>query len=358
MPICNRYDLTNSITGKQIRRQTQKANLEDKPKVWSLGQQNVKLVSTIVKIKKVTHITSLSQGKFLHPRYWPTWMVFGIAQIVVLLPYGIQIKIGAGLGKLAYLVAKQRRHIAKVNLELCFPKLDHLEQTTLLKRTFRSTGIGLIETINSWLGNPSQMRDRFEINGLAHFEDALASNKGVLLLGMHSSTLDLCGSVLSSYVGFDIMYRSNKNELIEAIMTRSREKNFPRAIQRDDLRTVLKNLKKGHAVWYGPDQDYGRKHSVFAPFFGVDTASITATARIARISGAKVISFTHYRSQNDEKYIINLTAPLEDYPTGNEIEDASRINKLIEAAILHAPDQYWWIHRRFKTRPEGEDRPY
>lgn len=285
-------------------------------------------------------------------------MVFGIAQLIVLLPYGFQIKIGAGLGKLAYLLAKQRRHIAKVNLGLCFPKLDELQQTELLKRTFRSTGIGLIETINSWLGSPLKMRDRFEINGLEHFRDALASHRGVLLLGMHSSTLDLCGAVLSSYIGFDVMYRRNKNELIEAIMTKSREKNFPSAIRRDDMRAVLKSLKQGHAVWYGPDQDYGRKHSVFAPFFNIETASITATARIARISGAKVISFTHYRSKDDKKYVIHLTAPFENYPTDNEVHDATRVNSLIEAAILKAPDQYWWIHRRFKTRPEGEKRPY
>jgi len=306
----------------------------------------------------VNNITSLSQGKFLHPRHWPTWVVFGIAYLIVLLPYRVQIKIGAGLGKLGYIFAKQRRHIAKVNLALCFPRLDVPQQGELLKCTFRSTGIGLIETINSWLGNPIKMRDRFEINGLQHFTDALESNKGVLLLGMHSSTLDLCGAVLSGYAGFDVMYRRNKNELIEAIMTKSREKNFPSAIQRDDLRAVLKSLKQGHAVWYGPDQDYGKKHSVFAPFFDIETASITATARIARISGAKVISFTHYRSKDDSKYIINLTPPLEDYPSDNEVKDATRINSLIEAAILKAPDQYWWIHRRFKTRPEGEERPY
>ena len=150
----------------------------------------------------------------------------------------------------------------------------------------------------------------------------------------------------------------NKNELLEAIMTRGREKNFPLAIQRDDIRSVLKSLKKGHAVWYGPDQDYGRKHSIFAPFFGNDTATIKATARIARISGSPIIVFMHRRSEDDQRYIIDLSEPLEGFPTENELADATLINSLIERAIEKAPEQYWWVHRRFKTRPEGESRPY
>ncbi|MFT7684723.1 MAG: KDO2-lipid IV(A) lauroyltransferase [Candidatus Azotimanducaceae bacterium] len=285
-------------------------------------------------------------------------MAFGLAALIVQLPFQVQIKVGAGIGKLAYLFASKRKHIAKVNLELCFPELSGQEIRALLKKTFRSTGIGLIETANSWLREPSDFEDKFEIIGLSHLENAMASNKGVLLVGMHSSTLDLCGAVLSSHVGFDVMYRRNKNLLIESIMTESRKKNYPSAIKRDDIRAVLKNLKKGHAVWYGPDQDYGRKHSVFVPFFNIETATIKATARFARISGAQVICFTHYRQDNDKGYVIELSEALENYPSGDEIVDATRINSLLEAAIVKAPDQYWWIHRRFKTRPLGESRPY
>lgn len=302
--------------------------------------------------------TSVFRIVFLHPKYWLTWLAFVLAAAIVRLPYQIQIRIGAGLGRLAYTFAAKRKHIAKVNLQLCFPDFSEQEVTSLLEKTFRSTGIGLIETANSWLKKTSSFEDNFEIIGLEHLKGAMANNAGVLLVGMHSSTLDLCGAVLSNHVGFDVMYRRNKNLLIESIMTKSREKNYPNAIQRDDIRTVLKNLKKGHAVWYGPDQDYGRKHSVFVPFFNIETATITATARFARISGAQVISFTHYRRDDDSGYVIELSKPLENYPSGDEILDATRINALIEKAILKAPDQYWWIHRRFKTRPIGEERPY
>lgn len=301
---------------------------------------------------------SIFQPMYLWPKYWPTWIVFGLAAVIVQLPFVVQIKIGTGLGKLAYLFASQRKHIAKVNLELCFPHLKEQEIKALLKKTFRSTGIGLIETANSWLRKPSDFTDKFEIIGLDNLKTAMAKKQGVLLLGMHSSTLDLCGAVLSNHIGFDVMYRRNKNLLIEAIMTESRQRNFPSAIQRDDIRTVLKNLKNGHAVWYGPDQDYGRKHSVFAPFFNIETATIKATARFARISGAEVICFTHYRRPDDKSYVIELSPVLENYPSDDEIVNATRINALIEHAIVKAPDQYWWIHRRFKTRPIGEQRPY
>ncbi|MBP17378.1 MAG: lipid A biosynthesis acyltransferase [Gammaproteobacteria bacterium] len=296
--------------------------------------------------------------KFIHPKFWPTWLVYGCMIFVTHLPHKIQINIGAFLGKLGYLLARKRRHIAEVNISLCFPSLTDQQQNDLVRQICRSSGIGLVETANSWIRDPMQLRHRVTVKGLNHLQNAIDQGRGVLLVGMHFSTLDLCGAVLSSYIGFDVMYRSNKNELLEAIMTRGREKNFPSALERDDIRGVLKSLKKGHAVWYGPDQDYGRKHSVFAPFFGVEAATITATARFAKISNSPVIFFSHYRTGDDNQYIIELSEVLQDFPSGNEVADATLINSQIEKAINTAPEQYWWIHRRFKTRPEGEARPY
>lgn len=296
--------------------------------------------------------------EFLHPRYWPTWLVFGVMWLVTRLPHGWQIRFGTLLGKLGFLLARRRRHIARVNLQLCFPDLSPSRQQQLLKQVFRSTGIGLVETAIAWFRDPRDFESIVTINGLEHLERAQARGKGVILLGMHLSTLDFCGAVLATRFKFDVMYRPNKNKLLEAIMTRSREKNFPRAIHRHDIRGVVRSLRAGEVVWYGPDQDYGKKHSVFAPFFGIDTATITATARIAKISGSPVIPFTHFRSSDDRHYEINLDPPLADYPEGDDVRDATRVNRLIETAILQAPDQYWWLHRRFKTRPEGEERPY
>lgn len=279
-------------------------------------------------------------------------------KVITFLPYPVQIRIGASIGALAHLLARKRRHITEVNIDLCFPSWSALRRAGLVRDTFRSSGIGLIETANSWISNPKRFSNRFNIEGLDNLQKALDGGKGVLLLGMHFSTLDLCGAVLSSYIGFDVMYRRNKNKLLEAIMTRGRIRNFPNAIARDDVRRLLKNLKTGHAVWYGPDQDYGRRHSLFAPFFGIETATIKATARIAKISGSPVIIFTHRRTSDDQGYVLNLSEPLAHFPSDDELADATLINSLIEKAIESAPEQYWWVHRRFKTRPPGESRPY
>ncbi|MEX2489377.1 MAG: LpxL/LpxP family Kdo(2)-lipid IV(A) lauroyl/palmitoleoyl acyltransferase [Pseudomonadales bacterium] len=297
-------------------------------------------------------------AEFLQPRYWPTWLVFGVMWLVTRLPHPWQVRFGAMIGRAAFLVARSRRHIAAVNLQLCFPELSRSRQQQLLKQVFRSTGIGLVETAIAWFRDPRDFLDIVEINGLEHLEQAAAEGRGVILLGAHLSTLDFCGAVLGTRFKFDVMYRPNKNRLLETIMTQSREKNFPRAIHRHDIRGVIRSLKAGDVVWYGPDQDYGRKHSVFAPFFGIETATITATARIAKISSSPVIPFTHYRCADGRSYEINLGPPLQNFPTGDDVEDATIINRLMEEAVLPAPEQYWWLHRRFKTRPDGEERPY
>lgn len=214
-----------------------------------------------------------------------------------------------------------------------------------------------METSFSWSGRIADLENRIDISGLNHLQAAFSRGKGVMLLGMHFSTLDLCGAALAQKIPFDVMYRRNKDVLLEAVMRAGRTRNFPSAIERSDVRSVIKALKAGRVVWYGPDQDYGRKHSVFAPFFGINTASIKATARIAAITGAAVIVFQHRRTE-DNRYVITLSEPLVNFPSGQEVADAARVNQLVEDAVRQAPAQYWWLHRRFKTRPEGEARPY
>ena len=278
--------------------------------------------------------------------------------VVVYLPHSWRIWCGSLLGKLAYYLASYRRHIVDINLSICFPGLSTAARKKLNKNVFRSAGISIIETGLVWLRSPQIVSNLVEIQGLEYLEKALEQKKGVVLVGMHFSTLDFCGAILADYCKFDVMYRSNKNPLIEAIMTRGRIQNFSDAIERRDIRSVLKSLKRGNAVWYGPDQDYGRAHSVFVPFFGYPTATISATSRIADISKSPVIILTHYRLKDDKHYQICLSKPLKNFPSGDLVLDASRINEEIEKAIQRAPEQYWWLHRRFKTPPKGANRPY
>jgi Kdo2-lipid IVA lauroyltransferase/acyltransferase len=302
----------------------------------------------------VRKLPSLLQPRFFHPRYWLTWVGFGLAALLTTLPHRLQIGIGAGTGALAYRFARRRRHIVATNIRLCFPELDAQQQEQLVRRHLRSVGISLVETARVWIWNPAALRQRCTVHGLEHLQQAVAGGKGVLLLGMHLSTLDFCGAALGSYIDVDVMYRPNENPMLETVMTRGRMKNFPRAIEREDIRGVLHSLKQGNIVWYGADQDYGRRHSVFVPFFGVQAATITATARFARITGAAVVVLTHYRRADDNHYDIYLTPALEDFPSGDAVKDAARVSQLVEASVRPHPEQYWWVHHRFKTRPEGE----
>lgn len=302
--------------------------------------------------------TSLLQREFLKPNYWALWLGIGLVRLVCLLPLRARWKIGEALGLMGYRLARKRRHIVKTNLALCFPNLGEDERAVLAVDNFRSSGISIIETAVAWFENPAKFVDLVDIKGLEHLQAAIDQGNGVILLGAHLSTLDFCGAILGHHQPFDVMYRRNKNKLLEAVMTRGRQRNFASAIERTDIRQVIRRLKRGAVVWYGPDQDYGRKHSIFVPFFGQSAATITATARIAQITSAAVVPFSHYRDIQTGRYRIVLGQALDNYPSGDDEMDCIRINTVIERAIEKSPEQYWWVHRRFKTTPNGEPRPY
>ncbi len=301
---------------------------------------------------------TLLQPALLHPKYWLHWFGIGLAYLVCLLPLKARWWFGSLLGRAGFYLARRRRHIVSTNIRLCFPSLSEAQQNQLVHDNFISSGISLIETALVWFRDPKQFLELVDITGLEHLRAAKAEGNGVLMIGMHLSTLDFCGAALACHENFDVMYRRNKNPLLETIMTFGRKRTFLSAIERSDVRSVIRRLREGAVVWYGPDQDYGRKVSVFAPFFGIEAATITATSRIARMTGASVLVFTHYRDVKSGRYRVELSEPLKDFPSGSEQADCTHINHIVEQAILEAPEQYWWLHRRFKTRPPGESRPY
>ena len=302
---------------------------------------------------------SNSNPRFLSPRYWPTWFGLMSMWVAAHLPFALQIKLGQLLGLLSYYFARERRHICEVNLRLCFPELSNNELKTLQKKTFMSSGIGLIEIAIGWYRNPEDYRHRVTVSGLDNLEQAKARGKGVLLVGAHFATLELGGVLFTLFHELDITYRPNKNPLFQAAMLKGRVRHFGHVFDRADVRGVMRSLKAGNIIWYAPDQDYGSKHSVFVPFFGTQAATITATSRFARVNDSAVLIYSHYRNVDNSGYHLDFGPMLENYPTENEEADAERINGLIEAAIRKQPDQYLWLHRRFKTQAAGNAaRPY
>lgn len=292
------------------------------------------------------------------PRYWPTWLGCAVLWCIVRLPFVLQLATGRLLGLLVYVFAAERRRIARINLELCFPQLTAGERRRLVARHFSALGIAVIEIALGWWGSERRLRRLVRIDGLEFLQDALQQGKGVLLLSAHFTTLEIGGRLLSLYAPFHVLYRPHKNPVIDHLMTRARTRLYEKAIERGDLHAMLASLRQNHAVWYAPDQDFGADNSLFVPFFGVPAATLTATARLARVSGARVVPFFPSRLPGARGYQLTLYPALEDFP-GESIEsDTARAVQLIEARIRKHPEQYVWVHRRFKTRPPGSQPVY
>ena len=261
---------------------------------------------------------------------------------------------GKCLGRLAYRVAGARRRITERNLAGCFPELDQNQILALAAGVFQAVTLGVLEVCIAWLNPKRDLRSRTKVHGADHFREAVAKGHGVVLLGAHFATLDVISSALADFGCIDVMYRRNKNPVLEWLQVRGRRHYFPGVIEREDTRAVLTALKAGRAVWYAADQDYGAKHSIFAPFFGIEAATITGTARIAALNNSPVVVLSHRRNYQERSWAITFSPAIERFPTGDDRADAIRINQLLEAEIRKHPEQYLWLHRRFKTRPPGE----
>lgn len=281
--------------------------------------------------------------------------MFGLLWLVAQLPYGLQLKIGAALGNLLYWLAKRKKHIARINIGLAFPDLSTQEQTKLLKANFRANGMSLIETGMAWWTNPKRLERLIHIEGLENIQKGLDQGKGVIMLGGHFTTLIICGRLLAMKMPFHIVIKKAHNELFEALMLHYRSQQYQGIIDTRELRSMLKALKNNEIVWYAPDQDFGpKREGVFAPFMGIQTRTISSTSRLAGKTGAAVVYIDFERMPGSQGYHFKLHPPLENYPSGDDVKDASQLNALIEHHVREVPEQYLWMHRRFKTRPKGE----
>jgi Kdo2-lipid IVA lauroyltransferase/acyltransferase len=292
------------------------------------------------------------------PRVWGWWLAVALAWLLVRLPLAWVIRLGERVGLTAYRCARARRHITDVNLALCFPDCSAPQRQRLARESFRHAGVSVMELLIAWLHPRRPVEQRFTVSGVEHLIGAQALGRGVVLLGGHFSCMDIVSRPVAARVQIDVMYRENKNPVLEWLQLRGRRHYFDAVIERDDTRSTLRRLRAGHTVWYAPDQDYGRRHSVFAPFFGVPAASITATARLARLNDSPVVFMSQFRDLDALTWELRFHPPLENFPSGDDVTDAARVNGIIEQAVREHPEQYLWAHRRFKTRPPGEPSPY
>ncbi|MEZ2686438.1 Kdo(2)-lipid IV(A) acyltransferase [Proteus vulgaris] len=292
---------------------------------------------------------------FLQPKYWLTWFGIGLLYILVLLPYPVIYWLGTRLGRFSKVFLKKRVQIAERNIELCFPQMPKSEREALVNKNFESVGMGLFETGMAWFWPEWRVKRWFKVSGLENISAIQEKGQGILLIGIHFLTLELGARIFGIYNPGIGVYRPNDNPVMDWLQTWGRLRSNKSMIDRKDVKGMIRSLKAGEIIWYAPDHDYGPRKSVFVPLFAVDkAATTTGTYILARTSKPALIPFTPKRLPEGKGYELIISPAVADFPVDNEENTAKAMNKVVEQEILRAPDQYMWLHRRFKTRPEGD----
>lgn len=296
-------------------------------------------------------------SRFYAPKYWGLQLVFVFLRLFVCLPYRWQMKIGALLGRLTYPFLKRRKHITLTNLKIAFPNKNEGELEYLCKKCFESIAISGVETMMAWFMSKKRFsKIQFDTHGMENFENAHDDpSVGALMLGSHFTCMEMIGRYIGEhYAPFYLVYQKHQNPVFESVMTSSREAYVTQCLQRKNVVSIVKALKKGGSVWYAPDQDFGAERSIFVPFFGKACATLVATSWLAQKTGAKVIPCYYTRKTDFSGYDIYVLPALDNFPSGDDYQDALRYHQILEKAIVDFPEQYLWQHRRYKTRPQGE----
>lgn len=292
------------------------------------------------------------QSRLWVPQHWPMWSGLALFWLCArFLTWPERRRLARGIAWVVFNVIRLRRRVVLVNLRLCFPEKSELEIRTLAFAHFEALAYGLFETTAGWW-EPVDQLPAHRVVGVEHLERALAAGKGVVLLTAHFTTLEICGVYLTARIPVGCLYREPNNPIVAVPMRRHRERVASIAVHFDDLKGLIRALRAGHAIWYAPDQGKRTSGSEILPFFGVPAITNTATAKIAKITGAAVVPY-FARREPDSSYTLVIHPALQDFPTNDLSADAVRINRLIEDNIRLAPEQYFWVHKRFKARGEG-----
>lgn len=302
-------------------------------------------------------IQAVKVRDYLAPKYWPTWVSLGLIRLVVYLPLPIIVLCGRLLGKFLYLALPERRRIADTNLKIAFPDKTENEIIRLRKISFTNMGIAAFECALSWWQD-QRLLDLCEIEGIENIKRLQAQGRGVIILTAHFTCLEIGCPVINQHVPFQVMYKRVRNPLIDAFMRYHRGRLYKAIVNYHKPIAMIKGLKKGHAAWYAPDQDFRGKEMIYIPFFGVQASALTAPARFAEMTGAAVVPYYIMRKPGGQGYKLTILPALENFPTDNTEADALKINQALENLIMQNPEQYLWAHKRYKNRPPGEAEIY
>lgn len=296
------------------------------------------------------------QRRLWLPQHWPMWAGLFLFRGLTWLPWPVQRTLARILGCFVFYVVRLRRHVTLVNLRLCFPEKSAAEVHALARAHFDALALGLFETCAAWW-TPARRLPPHRIVGREHLDQAIAAGKGVILLTAHFTTLEIAGRYMTEAFKLACLYRDPNNPVVAHEMRLSREARMGLAVHFDDLKGLIRALRAGWAVWYGPDQAKRTKMTEILPFFGVPAITNTATSKLAGMTGAAVVPY-FARRERDYSYTLTISPPLQDFPTADATADSIRINQLIEQNVRLAPEQYFWVHKRFKARGPGYPEVY
>ncbi|GJL80879.1 MAG: lipid A biosynthesis lauroyltransferase [marine bacterium B5-7] len=267
--------------------------------------------------------------------------------------------IGCGLGLLVYRLFSSRRRIANRNIELCFPELSKAEHTDLTRQHFIELGRSVMSTGLNWFASTSRLDKLFTVEGRENLEAVLNDGDNVILLAPHFIALEIGGIYLSRQYPTVSMYQFVKNPIMDETIRTGRCRFGAELVERKaPMRNLIRTIRSGRLFYYLPDQDPGRRKGVFVPFFGIETATFPMLSRFAKMSRARVVPCLTEQLDKGKGFKLTLLPALTDFPGDDEIEDTRRMNTCIEEAIRLMPAQYFWVHKRFKTRPEGQPSVY
>ena len=289
-----------------------------------------------------------------------SYLALALLWLLHFLPLPILALVGKGVGQALYYVASRRRKIVRINLAWCFPELDEAQRERLAKAHFQMLGRSLIERGILWWANPERISRLTEIEGLEKIHALQAAGRPVLLLAPHFLGLDIGGVAIAMRFKAVTVYAAQSNPVFDNVVRKGRLR-FGDSImlsRQDSVRASIKAMRSGRVFYYLPDLNFRRRESIFVPFFGIQTATISGLSRLSKAAGAAVVTCVTRILPDGQGYRVEIGDPWENFPTDDVEADTARMNAWIEGAICTMPEQYYWVHRRFKTRPIGEPKPY
>ena len=291
--------------------------------------------------------------RFLAPRFWPAWLLLGWMKLATVLPYPWQISAGNCIGLAGRYLTPRSRRVVLRNLETCFPELSPAQRQRLSRQHFAAVGAAFSEMGLGWFASTERLQRLIRVEGREHIEKALAREKGIIVLTAHFTSLETGSSILQElFPGVKAVYRPQPNEMIDAMISRGRQRIVAEQIPKDNIRAMVRTLRDGGAVAYLADLAGRGNNRALVPFFGEPAMTTTAVSKLARMTGATVLTYFFRRLPGRAGYVVNIGPPLDGFPSDDPVADTCRLVERLEDYIRLAPEQYMWTYRRFKGRPE------